>query len=161
MCTDFQTNPYSNSWGLFIDEDAVTHSRARPLLRAAGVATDNSSFQFAGENNQLAVHKFGLTQKMNVIYKPAGKAREYADLAINLYKGCTHGCRYCFGAKTPWVSADDYYKTANPKKDVISKLQKDCQKLNVDSPEILLSFIGDVYQHAEVDLGSPGRLSRS
>ncbi|MFH1952077.1 MAG: radical SAM protein [Pseudomonadota bacterium] len=90
---------------------------------------------------------------MNVIYEPSGKAKEYADLAVNLYKGCTHGCRYCFGAKTPWVSADDYYKTANPKKDVISKLQKDCRKLNGDIPEILLSFVGDVYQHAEMDLG--------
>ena len=29
---------------------------------------------------------------MKIIYEPKGKAKEYADLAINLYKGCTHGC---------------------------------------------------------------------
>lgn len=90
---------------------------------------------------------------MNVIYEPSGKAKEYADLSVNLYKGCTHVCKYCFGAKTPWVPAEDYYKSANPKKDVIFKLQRDCRKLNGDIPEILLSFIGDVYQHAEMDLG--------
>ena len=42
-------------------------------------------------------------QNLKIIYKPSGKAKEYANLAINLYKACTHGCRYCFGAKTPWV----------------------------------------------------------
>jgi len=89
---------------------------------------------------------------MNLLYEPSGKAKEYADLAINLYKGCTHGCTYCFGAKTPWVSPDHYYSVASPKKDVISKLQQDCKKLNGDTPEILLSFIGDIYQHAEMEL---------
>ena len=33
---------------------------------------------------------------MNVIYEPKGRAREYSELACNLYRGCTHGCRYCY-----------------------------------------------------------------
>lgn len=30
------------------------------------------------------------------IYEPKGRAREYSPLALNYYKGCTHGCRYCY-----------------------------------------------------------------
>lgn len=31
---------------------------------------------------------------MDIIYEPKGKAREYADLACDIYNGCTHGCKY-------------------------------------------------------------------
>jgi DNA repair photolyase len=33
---------------------------------------------------------------MSLIYVPKGPAREYADLALNLYKGCDHQCEYCY-----------------------------------------------------------------
>ena len=33
---------------------------------------------------------------MNAIYEPKGAAREYAELACNLYTGCNHGCLYCY-----------------------------------------------------------------
>jgi len=89
---------------------------------------------------------------MDIIYKPTGRAKEYADLAINIYKGCTHGCKYCYCAKIPWT-AEKYHKGANPKKDVIERLKKDAGKLNGNCPEILLSFMGDVYQHEEMNLG--------
>ena len=36
---------------------------------------------------------------MGIIYEPSGKAREYAQLAANLYEGCDHRCTYCFGPK--------------------------------------------------------------
>jgi len=90
---------------------------------------------------------------MNIIYEPTGKAKEYAPLAVNIYKGCTHGCQYCFGAKTPWVSPDKYYGAANPKADAVKKIKQDASKLNGDGREILLSFLGDVYQPVEMDLG--------
>ena len=31
---------------------------------------------------------------MKPIYEPKGKAREYADLALNIYTGCPNGCEY-------------------------------------------------------------------
>jgi len=91
---------------------------------------------------------------MSIIYKPTGRAKEFADLAINIYKGCTHGCKYCYCAKIPWT-AKKYYEAANPKKDVIERLRKDADKLKLSGncPEILLSFTGDVYQHEEMNLG--------
>ena len=30
------------------------------------------------------------------IYEPAGRAREYSLLALNLFKDCDHGYRYCY-----------------------------------------------------------------
>lgn len=30
------------------------------------------------------------------IYKPAGKAREYAEWACNLFVGCSNDCSYCY-----------------------------------------------------------------
>jgi DNA repair photolyase len=88
---------------------------------------------------------------MNIIYEPQGKAREYADLACNLYNGCTHGCLYCYAKR---YKQTDYYRAADPKKDVIAKLKKDVAELerNGDTPEVLLSFQGDVYQPAEMEL---------
>jgi len=32
----------------------------------------------------------------DVIYRPAGNAGEYAPLATNPFKGCGHGCKYCY-----------------------------------------------------------------
>ena len=29
---------------------------------------------------------------MTIVYKPRGRAREYAALASNLYAGCAHAC---------------------------------------------------------------------
>jgi DNA repair photolyase len=90
---------------------------------------------------------------LSIIYEPTGKAREYAPLAINIYKGCTHGCRYCYGAKMPRTPADRYYEAADPKRDAIKNIKCDAKKLNGDNREILLSFTGDVYQPVEMELG--------
>ena len=74
---------------------------------------------------------------MQVIYEPTGKAKEYADLACNLYNGCTHGCSYCYAKR---YKKEEYYAAADPKKNVIEKLKKDVAQLNGNTPEILLSF---------------------
>ena len=88
----------------------------------------------------------------DLIYKPKGAAGEYAEMAVNIYKGCQHACRYCYCPKTMRIPREQFIKNANPKKDFTQKFRNECQKLPENTPEIHLSFIGDCYQPAEMDL---------
>ena len=90
---------------------------------------------------------------MPLIYEPQGKAAEYAQRALNIYKGCQHACRYCYGKRRlSAIQKAEYNTNPNPKEGFISKLRKQAAKLPPDTPEILLSFLGDVYQPAEMEL---------
>jgi len=85
------------------------------------------------------------------IYQPEGRAREYSPLALNYFKGCDHGCKYCYVPKLfkrfnasyvhDYVSCNINYR----------ELEKSIQSLSEDDKEkqILLSFTGDPYCNAE------------
>ena len=79
---------------------------------------------------------------MGLIYEPTGKAREYSPLALNLYTGgCDHACGYCYCRKLQagWGTV------ARPRN--LSGLAVEAKKAN---RQILLSFMGDPYCHAEL-----------
>lgn len=79
---------------------------------------------------------------MNIIYEPKGKAREYSPLALNYYKGCDHGCTFCYVPNM--FSRNKEYNHAEVKeRDILVKLEKDCKKQITD--QVLLSFTGDPY----------------
>ena len=84
---------------------------------------------------------------MSLIYKPAGKAREYSPLALNIYKSCDGGCSYCFAKGSPWRMDNTI---AVPRKDIKAKLQKEVEN-NPPREQVLLSFLGDPYCTAEID----------
>jgi len=94
--------------------------------------------------------------KLLIIYEPKGAAREYAELALNIYKGCTHSCVYCYN-NGRYGRKGDFFKRANPRKALVNGLVLDCRYLKDkyadDCPEILLTFLGDAYQPAEQTLG--------
>lgn len=91
-----------------------------------------------------------LFKNLDVIYQPKGKAQEYAEAACNVHKGCTHGCRYCYASRFNTAS---YYLSANPKENIIERIKADLFKIQqYDTfPEVLFSFLGDVYQPEEKD----------
>ena len=60
---------------------------------------------------------------MNVIYEPKGRAREYSELACNLYRGCTHGCRYCYAPATMRTTGEKWHGKAEPRKGVLRLLE--------------------------------------
>lgn len=81
---------------------------------------------------------------MSMIYEPSGKAREYSQLALNLYLGCSHGCKYCYAPNCLKKAPEDYFKSPEPRKNVIKNLVKQLDR-EVPKEQVLLSFIGDVY----------------
>lgn len=91
-----------------------------------------------------------------VIYEPKGSAKEYADLALNLYKGCYHGCKYCYVPGVCKITRENFNAHVEPKKLIIERLSKDL-RLIVEKKEfkrqpILMSFTCDPYQPMEQEL---------
>ena len=89
-----------------------------------------------------------------IIYEPTKEALEYSDLACNIYKGCQHGCRYCFSKRRMSEQQKaDCDMNPNPKDHFLEKLKYKAAKMDPnETPEILLSFLGDVYQPGEMEL---------
>lgn len=83
---------------------------------------------------------------MSMIYEPAGKAREYAALAANLYSGCGHGCVYCYAPTACRRDRAEFYANPQPRRDALKQLIADAEKLPSDAPPVLLSFTTDPYQ---------------
>ncbi|MDR0477678.1 MAG: radical SAM protein [Desulfobulbaceae bacterium] len=84
-----------------------------------------------------------------VIYEPKGKAREYAPLAANLYKGCAHGCLYCYAPGATLTAPAVFHGQPCPRRDVLRQLQADAVKFRGDKRRVLLSFTSDPYQPLE------------
>lgn len=91
---------------------------------------------------------------MCIIYEPKGKALEYSPLAVNLYRGCLHGCEYCYAPSATFKKKETFFSSSfiQPRVDILSKLEKDCKKFKGDKREILFSFTSDAYQPIEKDL---------
>lgn len=86
---------------------------------------------------------------MNVVYEPKGRAREYSELACNLYRGCTHGCCYCYAPACMRTTGEKWHATAEPRQKVIELFEKDAWKLRGDPRRILFCFLSDPYQPLE------------
>lgn len=93
---------------------------------------------------------------LRVIYEPTGPAKEYADLALNLYNGCVHGCVYCYN-NGRFSKSGDFFKGPKPRMGLSGKIAADARALIEQYgdavPEVLISFVGDAYQPAENTLG--------
>lgn len=91
---------------------------------------------------------------MCIIYEPRGKALEYSPLAVNLYRGCSHKCAYCYAPSATFKQRDVFHSDEfiQPRVDVLAKFEKDCKKFTGDKREILFSFTTDPYQKCETEL---------
>ena len=88
--------------------------------------------------------------RLKAIYEPQGRAREYAELAVNLFKTCFHGCVYCYSPKVMHVKPEEFFKPPIPRENIITKIKADARLLRArdDKREILLCFTCDPYQPA-------------
>ncbi len=87
-----------------------------------------------------------------VIYETKGRAREFNELAINLFTGCGHGCIYCYGADVLHQKKADFVDNPKPRvtPDDIDMSAWLWQKM-YSGRKILLCFITDCYQPIEAE----------
>jgi len=87
-----------------------------------------------------------------LIYAPEGQAGEYSRLALNDYRGCGHGCVYCYVPPIIKMPRIEFDKGAIPKKDYLDRLRKDAKKYREHgiTERVLLCFTTDPYNPDDV-----------
>ncbi len=98
---------------------------------------------------------------MSIIYKPKGRAREYSELACNLFNGCEHGCVYCYAPACLRKTRDEFHSMISVRNDVLNKIQNDLNRLfplpDMFTPrvkhkeKVLLCFTCDPYQGSSIN----------
>lgn len=83
---------------------------------------------------------------MPIIYEPSGKAKEYCDLAANLYIGCGHGCTYCYAPRCLHTTPEQF-GNARPRGDILRQIEKEAPAHS--GKEVHLCFTCDPYQPIE------------
>ena len=88
------------------------------------------------------------------IYAPAGQAGEYAPLAANPYRGCGHGCAYCYVPSVIKMPRQEFDEGAAPRSGFMAGLLKDAKKYQTAgrSDQVLLSFTTDPYHPGDTSL---------
>ncbi len=79
------------------------------------------------------------------IYEPKGAAREYSPLALNHYKGCDHGCIYCYVPKIKRVFDPGYDHKKVEEVWSWEGFLKSAKKHFNSPSQVLLSFMTDPY----------------
>lgn len=85
---------------------------------------------------------------ISAIYEPKGAAKEYAAHAINLYRGCEHGCAYCYAPKATFSTPENFSKPA-PRAGIIEALEHDARRMTGKKIHPLMCFTSDPYQPCE------------
>ena len=90
----------------------------------------------------------------NIIYVPKGQAGEYAPLACNPYRGCGHGCAYCYVPAVLKMKRPEFDAGAVPRENFIAKLTKDARRYQAAgvTEQVMLSFTTDPYHPGDTAL---------
>ena len=100
----------------------------------------------------MSLWDFEGCEKMKVIYEPKGKAREYAELAVNIYRGCGHGCEYCYAPNVIKMNKLLFFNEPSLRPYITRQINDDAyeMKKNNDNREVLMCFTCDPYQPEDV-----------
>lgn len=96
----------------------------------------------------VTVNPDGVSVKgCTIIYAPKGQAGEYAPLATNPYRGCGHGCAYCYVPAVIHMPRPEFDAGAVKRTDFLSRLQDDAEKYRAAGirEQVMLSFTTDGY----------------
>ena len=91
---------------------------------------------------------------MKPIYEPGGRAREYGELACNIYTGCNHGCTYCYARKLKerWTRKGTVctFDAPEPRAGIVEAVRRQIAREKMKGRMIFLCFTCDPYP-AEID----------
>lgn len=79
------------------------------------------------------------------IYEPKGKAKEYGDLALNIYTGCPHRCYYCFAPGVLHKEKETFHSNVEPRPGIVKEVRKQLEKEQITGKLIHLCFTCDPY----------------
>lgn len=82
---------------------------------------------------------------MKPIYEPKGKAKEYGDLALNIYTGCPHRCFYCFAPNVLHRDREQFHSVVEPRKGIVEETAKQIEREGITDKLIHLCFTCDPY----------------
>ncbi len=89
-----------------------------------------------------------------IIYAPKGQAGEYAPLATNPYRGCGHGCAYCYVPNVLHMTRQQFNAGAFPRPNYLANLCRDAAKYQKAGrhDQVMLSFTTDPYHSGDTSL---------
>lgn len=82
---------------------------------------------------------------MKPIYEPKGKAKEYGDLALNIYTGCPHMCFYCFAPSVLRRDREKFHGDIRPRENIVEETRKQLEREKITGKLIHLCFTCDPY----------------
>lgn len=82
---------------------------------------------------------------MKPIYEPKGAAKEYGDLALNIYTGCPHRCFYCFAPSVLRRDREKFHSDVRPRENIVEETRKQLEREGITGKLIHLCFTCDPY----------------
>lgn len=82
---------------------------------------------------------------MKPIYEPRGAAKEYGDLALNIYTGCPHRCFYCFAPSVLRRDREAFHTNVQPREGIVEATRRQLEKEQITGRLIHLCFTCDPY----------------
>ncbi len=86
-------------------------------------------------------------KERSLIYHPSGRAGAYANggYAANIFKGCTHGCKYCYVPAFCKVDRVAFHASVTPAPNMLKRLEADMKRIGVVDEPIFLCFTCDPF----------------
>lgn len=79
------------------------------------------------------------------IYEPKGAAKEYGDLALNIYTGCPHRCFYCYVPQVLHCDREKFHTDIRPRPNIVEETRKQLEREQITGKLIHLCFTCDPY----------------
>lgn len=91
-----------------------------------------------------------------LIYAPKGRAQEYCELALNLYRGCTHGCTYCYVPGMLRQTREQFHAGCTVRREtILAELEAECAKHPGNDRPVLMCFTSDPFAAPDAHIVTP------